>query len=60
ARGMEPAAVALLRRLASADLYEVTLAPGEASVRRSTAALVNSFVTYHLGKPLKSWDLVPR
>ena len=22
--------------------------------------LVNSFLTYHLGRPLKAWDLVPR
>ncbi|HVM00421.1 MAG TPA: DNA repair protein RecO [Egibacteraceae bacterium] len=60
ARGMDPAAVALLRRLARTDLVDVCLAPHETPVRRTAAALVNSFVTYHLGKPLKSWDLVPR
>ncbi|MEX0658315.1 MAG: DNA repair protein RecO [Egibacteraceae bacterium] len=59
-RGLDPATVALLRRLAHADLYQVTLAPGEVEVRRAVAAMVNSFVTYHLGKPLKSWALVPR
>lgn len=60
ARGLDPAAMALVRRLSQADLYEVRLAPGEVAVRRAAAAMVNSFVTYHLGKPLKSWDLVPR
>jgi DNA repair protein RecO (recombination protein O) len=28
--------------------------------RRTAGALVNSYLTYHLGKPLKAWELVPR
>ena len=29
-------------------------------IRRAAGTLVNSFLTYHLGKPLRAWDLVPR
>ena len=35
----------------------VRLRLGEARV---AGTLVNSFLTYHLGRPLKAWDLVPR
>ena len=32
----------------------------DARARRAAGAVVNSFLTYHLGKPLRAWDLVPR
>ena len=59
-RALDPAVVEALRRLASADLHDVRLPVDGARVGRATAALVNSFVTYHLGKPLRAMDVVPR
>jgi DNA repair protein RecO (recombination protein O) len=50
----------LLRGFGTADWPELARAGGEPRARRAAGALVNSFLTYHLGKPLKSWDLVPR
>lgn len=51
---------ALLRRLASNDWGQEAVAGADERTRRVVAALINSFITYHLGKPLKAWDLVPR
>ncbi len=61
---MDPAILELLATYGREGLE----APGEDAgvggvdprVRRGAATLVHSFLTYHLGKPLASWDLVPR
>lgn len=34
--------------------------PGDAGARRAAGAVVHSYLTYHLGKPLKAWQLVER
>ncbi|MGH8934462.1 MAG: DNA repair protein RecO [Egibacteraceae bacterium] len=59
-RPLDPSARALLDVLAQsswADLAEVEIPP---RTRRIAGTLVHSFLTYHLGRPLRSWDLVPR
>ena len=58
--GLDPAVIVLLSRFASADLRSLDTAQDEPRIRRAAGTLVNSFLTYHLGKPLRSWDLVPR
>ena len=56
----DPEVMALLSRLASGDLRRADAGGAEPRVRRAAGSLVNSFLTYHLGKPLRAWDLVPR
>jgi hypothetical protein len=56
----DPAVIALLVLLATGELRSVDAAAAEPRVRRAAGTLVNSFLTYHLGKPLRAWDLVPR
>jgi DNA repair protein RecO (recombination protein O) len=34
--------------------------PDPHRVRRQAGALVSSYLTYHLGRPLKAWEAVPR
>jgi DNA repair protein RecO (recombination protein O) len=56
----DPAMMDALTRLV-ADPWETLAAEGAEDPRaRATGALVNSYLTYHLGRPLKAWDLVPR
>jgi DNA repair protein RecO (recombination protein O) len=55
----DPRVIDQLRALASGDLRRLDLEP-DARIRRAAGTLVNSFLTYHLGKPLKAWDLVQR
>ena len=56
----DPRVIALLSTLAHGDLRVLGSDGAEPRVRRAAGALVNSFLTYHLGKPLRAWDLVPR
>ena len=56
----DPAVIKLLALLATGDLRSVDAGGAEPRVRRAAGTLVNSFLTYHLGKPLRAWDLVPR
>ena len=57
---LRPGSLALLHRLASAGWDDLDDPAGEDRDRRAIGALVNSYLTYHLGRPLKAWDLVPR
>jgi DNA repair protein RecO (recombination protein O) len=57
---LDPAVIALLRGMGRTDWLELDRSPAEPRVRRAAGAIVNSFLTYHLGRPLKAWDLVPR
>ena len=56
----DPDVIALLSRLAVGELRRLDTAGAQPRVRRAAGSLVNSFLTYHLGKPLRAWDLVPR
>ena len=56
----DPQVIALLASMASGDLRSVDASAAEPRIRRAAGTLVNSFLTYHLGKPLRAWDLVPR
>ena len=56
----DPQVMTLLSSLATGDLRRLETAGAEPRVRRAAGTLVNSFLTYHLGKPLRAWDLVPR
>ncbi len=57
---LRPGALALLRRLLGAAWDALDDPEGEERDRRAAAALVNGYLTYHLGRPLKAWELVPR
>ena len=57
---LDPQVIALLSRLAQTDLRRLATETAEPRIRRAAGTLVNSFLTYHLGKPLRAWDLVPR
>jgi DNA repair protein RecO (recombination protein O) len=56
---LDPAVVRLLGDLLWAD-WAALPATTEPRARRTAGAVVNSFLTYHLGRPLKAWELVPR
>ena len=57
-RPLEPQTIGLLRTLAGAGWG------ADANVdqrsRRAVSALINSYLSYHLGRSLKAWELVPR
>ncbi|HUH07861.1 MAG TPA: DNA repair protein RecO [Egibacteraceae bacterium] len=57
---LPPAVHSLLASLLDDDWDSLSAAGEDARTRRAAGALVNSFLTYHLGKPLRAWDLVPR
>ena len=57
---ISPDVLALLVALLASPWDELAAGAGERRVRRSAGALVASFLTYHMGRPLRSWDLVPR
>ncbi len=59
-RPLDPAVLDLLAELGEGDWRGLDAAAGEPRARRAAAALVNSFLTYHLGHPLRAWALVPR
>ena len=56
----DPAVIIELRALGGGDLRRMEASTADPRVRRAAGAVVNSFLTYHLGKPLRAWDLVPR
>ena len=59
-RPLDARVVELLGVLAAGDWGGLDAAAAEPRTRRVAGAVVNSFLTYHLGKPLRAWDLVPR
>jgi len=58
AQFLDGAVLDLLEAFAAGDL--IGPASAESRTRRAAGAIVASFLTYHLGKPLASWELVPR
>ena len=60
AQPMAPAVLDLLSAFVAAEWDALPAVPADARSRRSAGALVSSFVAYHLGRPLRSMDLVPR
>jgi DNA repair protein RecO (recombination protein O) len=59
-RPLDPAVIDLLHAFGTADWPVLAGSGAEPRARRAAGAVVNSFLTYHLGKPLRSWELVPR
>lgn len=57
---LHPDVVALLRHALATPWDELALVSAQPGVARVAGALVHSYLTYHLGKPLRAWDLVPR
>lgn len=57
-RPLDPQTMVLLRSLATADWGADSGVDQRA--RRAVSALINSFLSYHLGRSLKAWELVPR
>jgi DNA repair protein RecO (recombination protein O) len=57
---LEPGVTALLSQLAESRWDELATDGLSTRERRAAGALVHRYVTYHLGKPLSSWELVPR
>ena len=57
---LDPAVLDLLVRFSAEDLVGLGACDAVSRTRRAAGAVVNSFLTYHLGRPLRSWDLVPR
>jgi hypothetical protein len=55
---LDGAVLDLLEAFSAGDLVGPSSA--ESRTRRAAGAIVASFLTYHLGKPLASWELVPR
>jgi DNA repair protein RecO (recombination protein O) len=50
----------LLPALLGAPWHDLDRAGADPRARRACAAIVSSFLSYHLGRPLKAWELVPR
>jgi len=59
AHALDDEVLGLLRRFGG-DLSALADAGGQARTRRAAGAVVASFLTYHLGRPLTSLELVPR
>jgi DNA repair protein RecO (recombination protein O) len=57
---LRPGALALLRSLVDAPWDALDVLEVDDRERRVVGALVNSYLTHHLGRPLRSWELVPR
>jgi DNA repair protein RecO (recombination protein O) len=60
AHPLDPDVLELLRSFGSGELERLVATPAQPRARRAAGAVVNSFLTYHLGRPLASWELVPR
>ena len=57
-RPLDPQTIGLLRTLAGAGWgADATV---DQRSRRAVSALINSYLSYHLGRSLKAWELVPR
>jgi DNA repair protein RecO (recombination protein O) len=50
----------LLSGLLTGDMAAIGNAEAEPRTRRAAGSIVHAFLSYHLERPLKSWDLVPR
>ena len=59
-RASDPQLLALLGMLAGADWATLDVDPADPRVRRAAGAVVNGFLTHHLGRPLRAWEMVPR
>lgn len=59
-QALDPVVLRALAHLVDAPWGALASEEGDDRSRRVTGALVNSYLTYHLGRPLKSWELVPR
>ena len=59
-RPLDASVLALLGQLAGIGWDGLDAAAAEPRARRVAAALVHSFLTYHLERPLRAWELVPR
>lgn len=59
-RALEAGVLDLLAGLGRADWVDLDGFAEQPRLCRAAGALVNSFLTYHLGKPLRAWDVVPR
>lgn len=57
---LESEVLALLRAFNTEEWDVLAQRDDDSRVRRTAGTLVSSFLTYHLGKPLRAWDLVPR
>jgi DNA repair protein RecO (recombination protein O) len=57
---LRPGALGLLHRLVDAPWDALDHPDTDDRAQRMVGALVNSYLTYHLGRPLKAWELVPR
>jgi DNA repair protein RecO (recombination protein O) len=61
AQRVMPGTIALLHARSSAGDWGIASAQAaDTRDRRVAAALVRSFFTYHVGRPLRAWELVPR
>lgn len=60
ARPLDPQARALLGMLSSAGWAALVQAEVPPRARRIAGAVIHSFLTYHLGRPLRAWNLVQR
>lgn len=61
AQRVMPGSIALLRELSSSpDWGMAAVRVADARDRRVATALTRSFFTYHVGRPLRAWELVPR
>lgn len=60
ARPLDPEGLALLGVLATTPWPALVEAEVASRARRIAGAVIHSFLTYHLGRPLRAWDLVPR
>jgi len=59
-RASDPALLSLLAALAESDWPALARAAAEPRLRRAAGAVVNGYLTHHLGRPLRAWELVPR
>jgi len=60
ARPLDSGARALLDVLARSSWGDLVSVDVEPRARRIAGTLLHSFLTYHFGRPLRSWELVPR
>jgi DNA repair protein RecO (recombination protein O) len=60
ARPLDSEGRALLGVLMNAGWAALVQAEVGPRARRIAGAVIHSFLTYHLGRPLRAWDLVPR
>jgi DNA repair protein RecO (recombination protein O) len=59
-QALDQGVIRLLGALSAAGWDGLDAAAADPRSRRMAGTLVVSFLTHHLGRPLRSWDLVPR